>query len=101
MSTAVRRTALVVALCCTAGVARAHAPLPRGLAVAPNDSGAIAVRMPGFGWLLRNTASRNAASSFEYACDALLGVSPIEEHVPMAYRHDGALLVGTGRGIRV
>jgi hypothetical protein len=101
MSTAVRSAALAAALCCIASVVCAHAPLARGLALAPNDSGAVAVRMPGFGWLLRNTASRDSAPSFAYACDALLGVKPIEEHVPMAYRHDGALLVGTGRGVRM
>lgn len=79
-----------------AASAHAHAPLPRGLAVESDASGGVAVRMPGFGWLVRD----RSASAFAYACDALLGVSPLEEHVPMAYRSDGALLVGTSHGVR-
>ena len=50
--------------------------------------------MPGFGWLIGD------GGSFAYACDALLGVSPLEERAPMAYRADGALLVGTAHGVR-
>jgi hypothetical protein len=101
MSVCVRSTVLAAALCCITAAARAHSPLPRGLAVAPGDSGAMAVRMPGFGWLLRKPGSSDAEPSFEYACDALLGVSPYEEHASMAYRQDGSLLVGTMHGIVV
>jgi hypothetical protein len=57
--------------------------------------------MPGFGFLLGNTASGKAAPTFEYACDALLSVSPYETQVPMVYRDDGALLVGTAHGVRM
>lgn len=101
MSLALKSAALVAALSCLASVAFAHAPLPRGLAVAPNGSGAIAVRMPGFGWLLRDPASFEGEAVFGYACDALLGVSPAEERAPMAYRSDGTLLVGTAHGLRL
>ena len=101
MSLALKSAALVAALSCLTSVAHAHAPLPRGLAVAPNASGAIAVRMPGFGWLLRDPASFEGEAVFGYACDALLGVSPVEERAPMAYRSDGVLLVGTAHGLRM
>jgi hypothetical protein len=77
--------------------ARAHAPLARAVAVAPDGSGALVVRMPGFGFLVRS--ARDA--SFAYACDALYGVSPLEESTPLAYRADGTLLVGTPSGLRV
>jgi hypothetical protein len=89
--------ALLAAACSMAGPARAHAPLPRAVAVAPDGSGAVVLRMPGFGFLLRS--DRDA--SFAYACDALYGVSPIDENTPMAYRADGTLLVGTQNGLRV
>lgn len=89
----VASAALAAALWCgAAGDAHAHAPLPRGLAIAPG--GGVAVRMPGFGWLV------GKGDAFSYACDALLGVSPLEERAPMAYRADGALLVGTAHGVR-
>jgi hypothetical protein len=92
-----QHAALAVVVCSgSAGIAHAHAPLPRKVAVAPDASGAVAVRMPGFGWLLRGEPD----GAFAYACDALLGVSPLEEHAPMAYRSDGTLLVGTARGVR-
>jgi photosystem II stability/assembly factor-like uncharacterized protein len=92
-----QHAALAAVVCCgSAGIAHAHAPLPRKVAVAPDASGAVAVRMPGFGWLLRDKPD----GAFAYACDALLGVSPLEEHAPMAYRSDGTLLVGTARGVR-
>lgn len=87
--------AALVPICCAA-VAHAHTPLARGIAV-ESDSGAVAVRMPGFGWLLRGPG----ADGFAYACDALIGVSPAEEHTPMAYRSDGSLLVGTAHGLRM
>src|SRR5690242_12626894 len=89
----------LLALWCVASVAQAHAPLPRGLAV--SDSGAIAIRMPGFGWLLSNPGSFGSGPGFAYACDALYSVSPFEEHAPMAYRGDGALLIGSEHGLRV
>jgi hypothetical protein len=84
--------ALAAVVCCTTAAVQAHAPLPRALAIAPG--GGVAVRMPGFGWLVGD------GEAFAYACDALLGVSPLEEHAPMAYRSDGALLVGTAHGVR-
>jgi hypothetical protein len=93
------RCLLVAALCGGASLARAHAPLPRALAVTTDASG-IAVSMPGFGWLLRTPSADDGAPSFVYACDALLGVSPLEEHLPMLYRSDGTLIVGTAHGIR-
>lgn len=96
MSTPVQRATLAALLCCMASIARAHAPLPRGLAVSPGGPG-IAVHMPGFGLLLRS----ERASGFRYACDALLGVRPEEERVAMAYRGDGALLVGSAAGVRI
>jgi hypothetical protein len=77
-------------------VARAHAPLSRGLALA-KSGGAAAVRMPGFGWIVRDDEQQ----AFAYACDALVGVTPDESALPMVYRADGALLVGTAGGLRM
>lgn len=90
-----RSAVLATILCGVASAAFAHAPLPRAVAV--SNEGALAVRMPGFGWLIRGADD----AAFGYACDALFGVRPIEEHAPMAYRGDGALLVGTARGVRI
>jgi hypothetical protein len=87
---------LALALCCAALPARAHAPLARGLALAP-EGGGIALRMPGFGLLLRG----GEAEPFRYACDALLGLAPTDSAAPFAYRGDGALLIGTGQGVRI
>ncbi len=98
MQRAARMTLLMAALCAGASHARAHVPLPRGLAIEPGDAGGIAVRMPGFGWLLRAPGASDGA--FAYACDALLDVSPLEEQVPMVYRSDGTLIAGTAHGIR-
>jgi hypothetical protein len=93
----VRSAALAAcALCCVAGPAGAHAPLARDLALAPDGSG-IAVRMPGFGLLVR----RGEQEPFEYACDALLGLQPTEVSTPLAYRSDGALLLGSETGLRI
>jgi hypothetical protein len=96
-----RIAALIVSGC--ASVAHAHTPLARDIAV-ESASGAVAVRMPGFGWLLRGPTADSApanAAGFAYACDALIGVSGAEEHTPMAYRSDGSLLVGTAHGLRM
>src|SRR5262245_18294594 len=88
--------ALALALGSAAAPARAHAPLARGLALAPDGSG-IALRMPGFGLLLR----ADEVQPFAYVCDALLGLSATDTSAPFAYRGDGALLVGTRQGVRV
>jgi hypothetical protein len=93
------RGAVLVAtlsLCPAGSSARAHAPLTRGLAVAPDPGGGNAVRMPGFGLLVR----ADEQSPFAYACDALLGIEPTETNTPLAYRGDGALLIGTRGGLR-
>ena len=73
--------------------------MPRALAVAPGaaDAARIAVRMPGFGWLLGAPGTSAAAPAFAYACDALIGVSPLEEQAPMAYRSDGTLIAARER----
>lgn len=75
--------------------AHAHAPLARALALSP-DGSALALRMPGFGLLVR--ASTDAP--FAYACDALLGVDPAQVSLPWAFRADGALLLATAAGLR-
>jgi hypothetical protein len=53
--------------------------------------------MPGFGLLVR----ADEQAPFAYACDALLGILPTETTTPLAYRGDGALLVGTHAGLRI
>lgn len=76
-------------------VASAHAPLSRALAVGPR--GAFAVRMPGFGVVLR--ASDTAP--FAYACDALLGLTPFDDRTGWAFRTDGTLLLASPHGLAV
>lgn len=80
---------------CAPSAVRAHAPLAREVALAP-DGERVAVRMPGFGWVVRGAADE----PFVYVCDALLGVEPLQADVPFAYRADGSLLVGTANGLR-
>jgi RNA polymerase sigma-70 factor (ECF subfamily) len=92
-----RGALLVATLCFAAGVARAHAPLARTVAVAPDAGGGMAVRMPGFGLVVR----ADEQSPFAYACDALLGIEPTETVTPLVYRGDGALLIGTRGGLRI
>lgn len=74
-------------------IAQAHAPLSRDVAVGPR--GALAVRMPGFGIVLR----ANDAAPFAYACDALLGLTPVDDPIAWAYRPDGALLLASTHGL--
>ncbi len=89
--------ALAAAACgvAAAGLASAHAPLARGVSVA-REGAAVAVRMPGFGLLVRAPG----ADDFIYACDALLGLSPETMQAPVAYLAGGDLLVGTPSGVR-
>jgi hypothetical protein len=98
---ALHAAALVVQLCLAAGHVRAHAPLARGLALAPNAGDGIALRMPGFGWVLGHVGTDGEPASFAYACDALVGAGPLDEELPMAFRGDGVLLVGTHDGVRM
>jgi hypothetical protein len=80
---------------CLASSVQAHAPLARELVLAGEDGG-LFVRMPGFGWLVRDGEQRE----FAYACDALWGVQPGESATPMVRRADGSMLVGTAAGLR-
>jgi RNA polymerase sigma-70 factor (ECF subfamily) len=92
-----RRPALIAALiACTAGTAEAHAPLSRALALSPAGEGGMAVRLPGFGFVLRATDTE----PFRYACDALLGLEPTETETPFVFGRDRSLLVGTAHGLR-
>jgi hypothetical protein len=86
---------LALAACWLPGSVQAHAPLARGLVLA-REGGAMFVRLPGFGWVLRSGEQQ----PFAYACDALVGVLPGETVTPMVARADGALLVGTASGLR-
>ena len=78
-----------------APTAHAHAPLARGLSIAPDGSG-MALRMPGFGLLVGG----GAQPSFAYACDALFELQPHEASAPVTYGEGGVLLVGTELGLR-
>ena len=73
----------------------AHAPLARAVAVG-REGTAIALRMPGFGLLVRAPGDER----FAYACDALLGWTPEDMQAPFAYLAGGELLVGTAHGLR-
>lgn len=73
----------------------AHAPLARAVAVG-REGAAIALRMPGFGLLVRAPGDER----FAYACDALLGWTPEDMQAPFAYLAGGELLVGTAHGLR-
>lgn len=77
-------------------VAFAHAPLARDLAV--SSGGDTALRMPGFGIVLSDTAR----GDYAYACDALLGLEASNITTAHAYRSDGSLLLGApDRALRV
>ncbi len=89
-----RGAVLVASLSCAIGAAHAHAPLARDVQLAPDGDG-VAVRLPGFGLLVRTDEQR-----FAYACDALLGLQPDEEQAPLVYLADGSLLIGTRGGLR-
>ncbi|MEY4581644.1 MAG: hypothetical protein RL701_6347, partial [Pseudomonadota bacterium] len=78
-----------------ASAARAHAPLLRALALAPDGSGQ-ALALPGFGLLLQTRPDQ----PYAYACDALLNATPRDTPPLLAYAHQN-LIVGSLDGLRV
>jgi hypothetical protein len=60
------------------------------------EGSAAAISLPGFGILVRS----DATSDFAYVCDALLDVYPSDVPREMAFVEGGALLVGSGSGLR-
>jgi hypothetical protein len=87
---------LVLCLCFATGVVRAHAPMPRRVAL-NRDASTIALSLPGFGLLFRARAEQ----PFAYLCDALLGLKPSDNVPSLAFLGDGTLLLGSADGIRV
>lgn len=97
-----RRLALCTALLGVApSTALGHAAVARSVAIAPEGE-AIALRVPGFGVVIRADAERG----FAYACDALMNVAPSDLAPPLAFTAKDTtatvdtLLVGTPSGLR-
>lgn len=92
--------ALSAGVCASPLAVSAHAPLARGLALGDGGDPGVALRMPGFGFVLR----ADDDAPFRYACDALVGVPPARDvttlDVPFVYGAGGVLLVGTQHGLR-
>lgn len=88
------RRALAALLCAVPGAALAHAPVVRS--AVPLADGATLVTVPGFGVVLGAEDT-----GFAYLCDAALGSVPSADDYTVHQREDGALLIGTGAGLRI
>jgi hypothetical protein len=92
-----RLTLAVAALLCSLSAdVRAHAPVPRRVAVS-RDGASIALALPGFGMLFRAQAD----APFVYACDALLGLPASDVPPAFSFVSDGSLLVAGAAGVQL